>query len=171
MVDTIIDFSKHLLLTLIAILAFTAAIGVNAKLFLTSILLIIAIVFVMVSAFFCYKTFEVVIDSKMKHESHKNNDKQKNKAPLTDKEQKSLFRLIRCQFFTSLLSLLLIGAMVVFETIGFKHDSGLCTSIASNELCERTYGYKSLPPETRSKPQSKTVDALLLNLLAKMKAI
>ncbi|MDH5903041.1 hypothetical protein L8S00_06470 [Vibrio splendidus] len=50
------------------------------------------------SAFFCYKTFEVVIDSKMKHESRKNNDKQKNKAPLTDKEQKSLFDLIRCQF-------------------------------------------------------------------------
>jgi Na+/melibiose symporter-like transporter len=169
-VDSILDFSKHLLLTLIAILAFTAAIGANAKLFLTSVLLILAIIFVMISAFFCYKAFEVVIDSKMKQESY-NNEKQKNKAPLTDKAKKSLFWKIRLQFFTSLLSLVLIGAMVVFETIGFTHDSGLCAALASNEWCESTYGYRSLPSETRLPPQSEEVDALLLNLLAKMKAI
>ncbi|WP_219574751.1 hypothetical protein, partial [Vibrio parahaemolyticus] len=72
MVDSILDFSKHLLLTLIAILAFTAAIGANAKLFFTSVLLILAIIFVMISAFFCYKAFEVVIDSKIKQESYNN---------------------------------------------------------------------------------------------------
>lgn len=160
MADTILDFSKHLLLTLIAILAFTAAIGVNAKLFLTSILLILAIISVMVSAFFCYKAFEVVIDSKMKQESQ-NDDKHKNKASLTDKAKKSLTFNIRIQFFTSLLSLVLIGAMVVFETIGFTYDNSLCLALASDELCENTYGYQSLPTKKNSGPQSEEIDALL----------
>ncbi|MDG2768778.1 hypothetical protein P7M38_19535 [Vibrio parahaemolyticus] len=170
MVDSILDFSKHLLLTLIAILAFTAAIGANAKLFLTSILLILSIMFVMVSAFFCYKAFEVVIDSKMKQESY-SHEKQKNKAPLTDKAKGALLWKIRLQFFTSLLSLLFIGAMVVFEAIGFTDDSSLCATLASNGLCQSTYGYKSSSSDTIVPAQSEEVDALILNLLAKMKAI